>query len=290
MNEFSPIKDTLCFGDPDGPGKSPEFGECYHAAAFLAASSAHRIKIVSRWNDDYLRLTKDFLNEVSPGSTEIVSKKPKGADDMGKSANYFSANTGGLPQKIEEKLKQLLEDKDRIAQVAKHLKPFESNLSSCLLWVRHGKYRPERNLTGLAFQQLKSILMEAGVRPIIIGSKPPYEVSDEPNLIEFYLEEDIYKNDPLMQLVLLNQLCEKASVKFAIGMKSGAMDGLAFARRLPTHYITNLSTNGRMDKVESAFPAFKKLLVAYDRKFMAFSPQEMERVFADISYTLLSDR
>lgn len=259
-----------------------EFGEIYHAAAWVSAADDHHVEIEG--NESERSKWMAFLDDIRKDSAHILKKSK--ASDPGVTADWFAEHKfDNMPKTVEDKWRPLLEDHERIKKVADKLGRFEADkeMPSCLLWVRHRKYKPERNLTSLACEQLKSILMEAGVRPIMVGAKPPYEVSDEPNLIEFYAEEDIYKNDPLMQLVFLNQLCTKACMKFQIGMKSGAMDGLAFASQLPTYYITSQATNGRMDKVETAFPAFRKLLVAYDRKFMAFSPEEMERVFAAIS-------
>ena len=137
-------------------------------------------------------------------------------------------------------------------------------------------------MTKLAFDQLLVVLQEAEIQPIVIGSPTPYAVRKQNNLIDFFSNQP-FQHSPLNQLIMLNDICNNCPLKFSIGMKSGAMDGLAFARQLQTHYVTHARTNGRMDKVELAFPAFNELLVDYKRKFMGFSMQELETVFHAVS-------
>lgn len=258
-----------------------EFGEIYHAAAWVAVSDGHSVDVIG--DETKWRNSANFLNHIKEGAAKISLNIPKETSGPGSTADWFNNHKHDrLPQIVSEKIGNLIDNVVTHGRIDDLTEKFKSTEPSCFLWVRHGKYKPERNLTAHAFEQLKCILSEAGIRPILIGSSAPYAIKGDGNLIEFY-NDKLLEYNPLTQLALLDKIRVSGSVKFSIGMKSGGMDGLAFARQFPTYYITNQATNGRMDKVGSVFPAFRKILVDYKEKFMAFSPLEMDIVFTAIS-------
>ncbi len=257
----------------------PEFGETYHAAAFVAVSDANTVEV--HGNAKPWQSACDFLNAVRANSASLVPNGNQStAERIGCSADEFLRRRHeNLPAIVAKAISPLLANVNVIRETSR---PFFSNRPSCFLWTRHVKYKSDRNLTGLAFGQLLAVLQEVGIRPIVIGSATPYVSSTRRNLVDFFATPP-FQHNPLLQLTMLNDICDNCPVRFSIGMKSAAMDGLAFARQLTTYYVTHPRTNGRMDKVERAFPAFRKLLVNYNRKFMQFSVRELETVFDALS-------
>lgn len=261
----------ICFG-------RKEFGEIYHAAAFVAISADHRVTI--RGNHNQWQPARDFLNAISPGSTNLADSTRQ-CPSIGETADvFYRKRHENLPDIVSSKLLPLL---NQVPQtLIERATLVQSAEVSCFFWIRYGSYKPERNLTQLAYRQLISILQEAHIHPILIGNSTPFLSAADNNLLDFFLR-DPYKQNPLKQLILLNYICEHANVAFSIGMKSGAMDGLAFARKLPTYYISHPRRNKRMDKVTKAFPAFSLVPVNYDKKFIQFSKTELECIYAFIS-------
>ncbi|MCG8599011.1 MAG: hypothetical protein MI807_02615, partial [Verrucomicrobiales bacterium] len=133
----------------------PEFGESYHAAAFLAASADHKVEIVG--NEDNWSLASEFLNQIREGSTTIIGKGARSdGESIGMSADRFlKLKNSNLPGLVADKIATLLTVTDDVKRVSKR---FYSEKPSCFLWTRHGKYQPERNLTGFAFHQLIEVL------------------------------------------------------------------------------------------------------------------------------------
>ena len=164
----------------------------------------------------------------------------------------------------------------RIRERAREL---EIEEESCLLWIRHdSEYQPERDLPQAAFKQILDVLDERRIRPILIGAEAPYAAETKRNLIQFYKDE-YFSGNPRTQLSLLDHICEEYPIKFSIGAKSGAMDGLAFTRELKTVYFTHPGRNGRMDKVGRVFPAFTKIETNYRRKFLSLRSHELEDIY-----------
>lgn len=261
-----------------------EFGEIYHIAAYLAADPKHKAIVIG--NDDFSGYC-DFLNNVSQGSTTLENKRAPGRSIApGHTADYFARErSNAVDRRVLERLRPLLSPPSKEAINA--VKRYSGLQKSCLLWVRNGTYKPERNLTGIAFDQLLQVLGDCGYKPIIIGHKSHFVHEDEEtNLVEYYKKPCFYRK-PQAQLEFLSHLCDMADVRFSIGMKSGAMDGLAFARQLKTIYFGNLHRNDRMNKVGSAFGAFTFIPVTYRKKFVCFSKQELESIYADIDTSAL---
>src|SRR6266550_1937049 len=87
----------------------PEFGDLYHAAAFVAISSEHRVTIVPNVGDNARwQPTRDFLDKISPGSTRICQHKGN-AENIGHTANVFHQQRHtNLPAMVSSKLTTLL--------------------------------------------------------------------------------------------------------------------------------------------------------------------------------------
>lgn len=264
----------LTFGTtPEG---NREFGELFHAAAFIAIDGSHKVAI--RGSEKDWKKTEEFLNSISAGSCRIRNQgDKKQIPSITRSADVFLKRMHeSLPDVVAGSILPKLEVTDQIRERAKKLE-IEDN--SCLLWIRHGsQYQPERDLPFIAYKQLLGVLIEARYKPILIGAEAPYATKGCQNLVRFYDDVD-FADNPKSQLSLLNHICECYPVKFSIGAKSGAMDGLAFARKINTIYFTHPDKNGRMDKVERVFPAFKKVETSYRKKFLSFTCSELEDIY-----------
>jgi hypothetical protein len=254
-----------------------EFGEVFHAAAFVAISDEHRVTIVG--DDDKWQPTCEFLNKIAPGSTEI-SKRQSG-ESIGYTANVFHKRRhANLSALVSSKLGPLLRPvPEGISDLGT---TFVTQETSCFLWIRQSSsHEPKRNLNELAYGQLDCVLQKAGISPILVGDSAPFLVRDSSNLLDFFKDAP-FKNDPLSQLQLLNHVCENTRIAFSIGMKSGAMDGLAFTRGLRTYYVSHPQHNARMNKVAKAFPAFSLIPVSYEDEFPKFSDTDLEGLYSRI--------
>jgi len=256
-----------------------EFGEVYHAAALVAIDDGARVTVVGT-PDEVARFAA-FLNQIRSGSSDVRATRPLCAKKPQASSKEFERRRDeGLPPVVSAQMKRvLIGPTPDIAQPI--LKAFDG-VPACLLWTRTGKYQPERNLTQDAFEQLRGILKSVGIRPLVIGS-PGLVGIPEPNLVGFY-DAGGLSLDPLAQLSFLSFLCDHLPLLgFSIGMKSGAMDGLAFARKLTTLYIARVADSTRMNRVHKAFPAFELLPVTYTRRFERFSEEERKCIRARVS-------
>jgi len=257
-----------------------EFGEVYHAAALVAIGRGHRVTVVD--TTGMLGRFVDFINALDPGAARARGKRPLSACRPQASAKVFEAvRDEDLAKLVSARFKSVIGPPTPAMEA--RLEPIVGAFSdgpTCLLWTRTGDYQSHRNLTPEALAQLTGALDAAGIRPIVIGA-PGLLDAPEPNLVGFYEQEEL-QLDPLAQLAFLSLLCERLDVRFSIGMKSGAMDGLAFARELPTLYAGRASENDRMNRVQQAFPAFVFVPVDFKHRFERFSDSELDDIRARI--------
>ena len=267
-----------------------EFGESYHVAAYLAANKKHSAVVIGA-NDAAGRITKlaAFLKSVSPNVRVLATDKNIIADGPGNTANYFEQEANAnISDRVSEELKSKLLNHQAKAEVEKYGDKFlmsrklRDDLKACFLWIRHGSHEPFRNMASVGFSQLSEVLGELGYEVILVGDTTSFTPKNEnQNLIRFY-DNPLFQADPHTQILLLNHLCEKADIRFSIGMKSGAMDGLAFLRKLKTIYFSAPDHNARMNKVGKAFPTFVLAPIRYTQKFTAFQNSELEFAYATI--------
>jgi len=227
------------------------------------------------------------LNAISPGSAKLYTSldlQPQDTHNIGCTADFFLGHMDNdLPKQVSSRIRSLLTPVpqavvDRAASVIQAI-----DGRACLLWIRAGGYRSERNLTKRSYEQLVDVLEREGISPILVGDSATFVEKTEENLIEFYKNSDFFENNPLHQLQLLDFLCGQLGIEFSIGMKSGAMDGLAFARRLRTLYAARTRGNERMDKASTAFPAFSLVPLHYGCKFKKFSKSELDDIRKRVS-------
>ena len=165
-----------------------EFGEAYHAAAFIASVDGGTIEL--RGKESSWLKTCEFLNEIRKDSCKIVPNKGNStANPIGYSADEFlKRKFENLPKIVENRISSLLSCSGDIAARAAN---FASSEPSCFLWIRHGsKFESRRDMSRIAYNQLLCVLEEAGIRPIVVGSSASYLDSEGPtNLINFTLHD-----------------------------------------------------------------------------------------------------
>lgn len=264
-----------------------EFGEFYHVAAYLAAGGPRKIEVIG--NNKKCELCAEFLKKFDSIYVTSKSAFSKGSKSPGETANYFkkealkniSKRVADEMQKVVGAAKKSLKKSEKKILNAR-LAPFKGLKKTCLVWVRKGGYKPERNTTKKSYDQLIDLVQTCGYKPIVIGPQTEFGGKDKKNLIEFY-DDPLFKDNPLTQLVILNELCERADVRFSIGMMSGGMDGLGFLRGLKTIYFARTADNGRMRKTALAFPAFTWIKVQYNTEFVSHNEDELKKACAAVN-------
>lgn len=262
-----------------------EFGEFYHVAAYLAAGGSRDIEVIGEQTKCVHHI--DFLKRFASADVLVSFKDmtSSGAKSPGETANYFklvASKNKEIEMQVSYKIQEVVsaEKRGMTAQQLKdfegYLHPFKKFKKSCFVWIRKGVHEPYRDMTESSYHQLIKLVQDCGFKPIVIGPQTEFCSKDQKNLIEFY-EEPLFANNPLMQLVFLNDLCERAGVRFSIGMMSGGMDGIGFLRRLKTIYFARSQDNGRMKKVATAFPAYSWVRIRYSTHFVSHGDNELRK-------------
>lgn len=226
---------SIYFGEVSG--KELEWGEIYHAAAFLAADPAHQIFLVTAKEKDWIEVIK-FLRKFTSSPQKVLvinslSEAKARASGMAASAkrfSYLAKNRCDLHTMIRNRFQNVLEltEADCAARA--------DQPNRCLLWIRSKDNKTcWRNLNEYGFDQICGLLKNLNVEPILIGDQALFAKPTSDSLIEFW--------------------------------KQDGLDGLCFADCLPTFFIEKSGKNtgkpdDRMKNLTDAFPSSFKWVKA----------------------------
>jgi len=267
-------------------GETPEgdfeFGELYHLAtalilkpelkcAFSGCPEEH--KHYKHYINFLEKFSQNKINIVCPPPSKVSKSKYLTMDYTAEIFKRYS----GQPNNVHKRFNEFIYP-NRFKDFGDSL-GLKKSEKHCLLWIRNSTdppYKEERNITSIAINQISNLVLDANIKPILIGPQIGKYTHRTDNLIEFYKYEP-YK-DPLNQLSLIKYLREQYDLRFSIGMMSGSMDGPAFAFGLRTVYLARDNDNNRMKKVCKTFSQFTHIPIKFNKYFVCLSQDELEKI------------
>lgn len=247
-----------------------EFGEIYHT-------------VVGK------KLHEDFFPEFIEFSTgqdfyELFAKveKPAKSDKihLGETANWiFQGYYHGIADELLKPILDLAKDEMWVSKLPKTFRALLTNDPKVLIWIRSKTYRPERNVSLKAIEQLTELCKKRGALPVFIGEKLTGMSEGSIGLWNFY-EDDFFKESNIAkQLWCLNLLYEHGGVLASVGMMSGAMDGLAMICGKKVVFLAKKEdASPRMIKVSMAVPSLHWVELFYNGNFQQLSDVELGEI------------
>ena len=262
-----------------------EFGEFYHLATALILRPESKYVLFGEIPKGIITFL-DLFGET-PKPLDVKKYNKFNYHSIGYTADIFKMFIGKHDElsKVKTKFISLIDDNlsnDHKEQIKKKVKKLNLNTKTkkCFVWIRKGKYKPNRNISSIGLIQLKNILNDFNIEPLFVGATiGDFKKENNNNLIEFYNDEPFNNCNILEQLYLFRILIEEYNFLFSVGMKSGSMDGLAFAFNFRTFYFATNDSNKRMNKVSQVFSQLIHIKIngtKYD-EFISFHDDDIRR-------------
>jgi len=270
-----------------------EFGEFYHLATALILKPELNYVLVGDRNckisENIVSFIKSFKSPNSTISSLDYNKQRNKYcySNIGNTADIFKYYIGQYEKlsKVKDtftsKIDDLIKDtqKDKIQERIKKLN-LDTDSKKCFIWIRKGDYQPERNISSIGLYQLENVLADFDIKTVFIGKSLGNIKKNETNLIDFFNDEPFDNYNILTQLYFYQVLIKEYNFLFSVGMKSGAMDGLAFAFNFKTFYFATNDSNDRMKKVSEVFNQLVHINLNGTKKdkFISFHDDDIRRL------------
>lgn len=250
-----------------------EFGEIYHAV------------VGKKLHEDFYPQFVDFPAGKHFYGLFAEDEKPEKPEKpekihLGETANWiFQGYHHGIAQELWKPISDLAEKERWANKLPKAFRALLTNDPKILIWLRSKTYRPERNVSLKAIEQLTELCTKRGALPVFIGGQLAGMSEGALGLWNFY-EDDFFKESSIAkQLWCLNLLYENGGVLASVGMMSGAMDGLAMICGKKVVFLAKKeNASPRMTKVSMVVPALHWVELFYNGNFQQLSDEELREI------------